>query len=85
MDATKILPRMYVIGSDGECVGTVDRVADSRIQLARSNPAALSRQISVDTAHSVEGDRVWLVCPSTDVLSNVSGERADYRGQAPSA
>ena len=36
MDARQIQPRMYVIGSDGECVGTVASVEDHEIRLAEA-------------------------------------------------
>ena len=70
MDATLIHPRMYVIGSDGECVGTVASVKDREIRLAETQLASGGgRHISLDCAHSVEGDRVWLFVPSRAVLA----------------
>ena len=69
MDARQIHPRMYVIGSDGECVGTVASVEDREIRLVEAQMSGEGYQISLDCAHSVEGDRVWLLLPSRVVLS----------------
>ena len=71
MDARQIHPRMYVIGSDGECVGTVASVNDRKIRLAEVQMSGDGHHISLDCAHSVEGDRVWLSLPSRIVLSAV--------------
>ena len=73
MDATQILPRMYVIGADGECVGTVASVEDRAIRLDNRFSAGCLRHVSLDCAHSVEGDRVWLSLPSRVVLADQAG------------
>ena len=70
MDAKQIHPHMYVIGSDGECVGTVASVGDRNIRLVEAqHTSGDRRRISLDCAHSVEGDRVWLSLPARAILA----------------
>jgi hypothetical protein len=53
---------MEVVGSDGEHVGTVDRVAGDRIILTKSDPESggVHHSLSCSDIGSIEGDRVML-------------------------
>jgi Uncharacterized protein conserved in bacteria len=59
-----IREHMEVSGSDGEHVGTVDRVAGDRIILTRSDPQSggVHHSLSCSDVDRVEGDRVILEC-----------------------
>lgn len=56
--------RMEVVGSDGEHVGTVDRVAGERIILTRSDPEAggAHHSLSCSDLERIEDNRVILDC-----------------------
>jgi hypothetical protein len=62
----EIREHMEVLGSDGEHVGTVDRVAGDRIVLARSDPESGGAHHSLSCADldRVEDGRVILDCPA---------------------
>jgi hypothetical protein len=62
VDSSKIRERMEVIGSDGQRVGTVERVEGNRIKLRNGDPAAQGQNnyISLDSVSSVEGDKIRL-------------------------
>jgi len=62
VDPSKIRERMKVIGSDGQPVGTVDKVEGNRIKLTKSDPAAQGQHhyIPLDSVSSVEGDSIRL-------------------------
>jgi hypothetical protein len=55
---------MEVVGSDGEHVGTVDRVAGDRLILTRSEPESggVHHSLSCTDLDRIEGDRVILDC-----------------------
>jgi len=55
---------MEVVGSDGEHVGTVDRVAGDRLILTRSDPQSggVHHSLSCTDLDRIEGDRVILDC-----------------------
>ena len=55
---------MEVVGSDGEHVGTVDRVAGDRVILTRSDPQSggAHHSLSCTDLDRIEGDRVVLEC-----------------------
>jgi hypothetical protein len=55
---------MEVVGSDGEHVGTVDRVAGDRLILTRSDPdsGGVHHSLSCTDLDRIEGDRVILDC-----------------------
>ena len=59
-----IREHMEVTGSDGEHVGTVDRVAGDRIILTRSDPQSggAHHSLSCTDVDRIEGDRVILEC-----------------------
>jgi hypothetical protein len=71
VDASKIKEHMEVYGSDGERVGTVDRMeGTSKIKLTRSDPAAHGHHhlIPLDWVHSVD-QHVRLAKSSRDAMS----------------
>jgi hypothetical protein len=55
-DTAKIKEHMEVLGSDGQHVGTVDKIEGQRIKLTKSDPAAPGdhRYIHFDSIASVE-------------------------------
>lgn len=54
--------QMKVVGSDGQPVGTVDKVEGNRIKLTKNDPAAQGQHhyIPLDSVSSVEGGNVRL-------------------------
>ncbi len=61
-NASQIREHMEVVGSDGQHVGTVDKVEGDRIKLTKNDPQAGGQHhyISLDTVESVEQDTVRL-------------------------
>ena len=61
-NASQIREHMKVVGSDGQHVGTVDKVEGDRIKLTKNDPEAggQHRYISLDMVESVEQDAVRL-------------------------
>lgn len=57
MDHSHIQEHMEVLGSDGQHVGTVDKVEGQRIKLTRTDPAAEGRHhfLHLDMVASVDG------------------------------
>ena len=68
-NASQIREHMDVVGSDGQHVGTVDRVEGDRIKLTKNDPQAggQHRYLPLDMVASVEQNAVRL---------NVSAEQA---------
>jgi hypothetical protein len=64
MDASQIKEHMDVVGSDGQHVGTVDKVEGQRIKLTRKDSSAGGEHHYVDLSKvsSVEGGRLKLSC-----------------------
>ncbi|MBD0273689.1 MAG: DUF2171 domain-containing protein [Acetobacteraceae bacterium] len=62
--ASQIREHMEVVGSDGQHVGTVDKVEGDRIKLTKEDDPDGSGQhhhyLAIGTVASVEGDRVRL-------------------------
>ena len=81
MEAAQIRPSMFVIGSDGECVGTVSEIEDRRINFTDTSvPGGRFCSIDVELAHSVANDRVILLLPSTEILISARHAiSADYQ------
>ena len=71
MNSADIREHMDVIGSDGTCVGTVDKVEGQTIKLAKNNPNANGSHhwIPMDWVQRVD-QHVHLSKPSTDVSRN---------------
>ncbi len=62
VDNTSIQEHMEIVGSDGEHVGTVDRLDGQRIKLTRTDPAAGGEHhfIHLDSVESVDAGKVRL-------------------------
>jgi hypothetical protein len=62
INPSEIRERMEVVGSDGQPVGTVDKVEGNRIKLAKSDPSAQGQHqyIPLDSVDSVEGNAIRL-------------------------
>jgi hypothetical protein len=62
INASEIRERMEVIGSDGQPVGTVDKVEGNRIKLTKSDPAAQGQHhyLPLDAIGSIEGNAIRL-------------------------
>lgn len=81
-NASEIREHMEVLGSDGDHVGTVDKVEGDRIKLTKDDPQAQGqhRYISLDTVDSVEEDAVWLNLTAEQARQQATG--GESRGQA---
>ena len=77
-NASQIREHMEVLGSDGEHVGTVDKIEGDRIKLTKDDPQAQGqhRYISLNLVESVEENEVWL---------NLSADEAQQQSQGGSA
>lgn len=64
----QIREHMEVVGSDGDHVGTIDKVAGDRIILAKSDPESggAHHSLSCSDIDRVEGDRVVLDCAAAE-------------------
>ncbi len=80
MEMGQIQPRMYIIGSDGECVGTVVQFDGRKITFNEgTHPGAPCRSIDLKLAHSVTHDRVILFPTADEVLNTSSTHLASTR------
>ena len=63
----QIREHMEVVGSDGEHVGTVDRLENERIKLTRSDPASggVHHYLGLDQVGEVKDGKVCLKVPRT--------------------
>jgi hypothetical protein len=69
---------MKVVGSDGQPVGTVDKVEGNRIKLAKSDAEAKGQHhyLPIDAVDRVEQDRVCLRQPAQTVKEQWQGARS---------
>ena len=67
IDPSQITEHMEVVGSDGQHVGTVDKLA---IKLTKKDPAAQGQHhiINIDLAASVEGGKLTLSIPASQAV-----------------
>ena len=74
INATDIREHAEVVGSDGQHVGTVDRVEGSRIKLTKSDSqgahAGHHHFIDLNLVKSVDGGRVQLSVASKDAVKS---------------
>ena len=82
MDLGNIRPRMDVVGSDGEHLGTVDHVDRNRIKLRRNDPAAEGQHhwLAQETIASVDGNTVRLTVPASQARQAWQGEVPPSQG-----
>ncbi len=80
MDATQIREHMEVVGSDGEHVGTVDRVEGDKIKLTKSDPAAggQHRYVGMDQVQEIKDGSVCLSKSAKEIMSG-AGDGAAMR------
>jgi len=71
IDTTGIREHMEVLGSDGEHVGTVDRVEPRGIKLTKSDPAAGGEHhyIDLDQVESIEDGVVMLSSSAEEAMA----------------
>jgi hypothetical protein len=74
-NASQIREHMEVIGSDGQRVGTVDKVEGDNIKLTKNDPEAggQHRYIPLDTVESVEQNAVRLNMPAEQARQQSTG------------
>jgi hypothetical protein len=75
MQASQIREHMKVVGSDGQPVGTVDKVEGNQIKLAKSDSEAQGQHhyLPLDAVDRVEQDRVCLRQPAQTVKQQWRG------------
>lgn len=73
--ASEIREHMEVIGSDGQHVGTVDKVEGDRIKLTKNDPQAQGQHhyIPLSAVASVEGDEVELNMSADEARQQAMG------------
>ena len=70
IDKNDIQEDMMVVGSDGEHVGTVDKVEGDQIKLTKKDsPNGQHNYVPCDMAESVDGDTVTLSQTAEEVTS----------------
>ena len=81
-NAAQIREHMEVIGSDGQYVGTVDKVEGDTIKLTKNDPEAggQHRYISLDSVESVEQNIVRLDMTAEEAREEATGKSS--MGQA---
>ena len=74
-NASQIREHMEVVGSDGQHVGTVDKVEGDRIKLTKNDPQAGGQHqyIPLDTVGSVEQNTVKLNMTAEQALQQAKG------------
>ena len=67
IDPSQITEHMEVVGSDGQHVGTVDKLA---IKLTKKDPAAHGQHhiLNIDLAASVEDGKLKLTVPASQAV-----------------
>lgn len=77
MDSFEIREHMEVRGSDGEHVGTVDRVDGDRIKLTKSDPSAGGKHsyLPISLVKSCENDIVQLSATADSARGQLSREQ----------
>ncbi len=71
IDKNDIQEDMAVVGSDGEHVGTVDKVEDDQIKLTKNDsPNGQHNFIPCDMVDSIDGDTVTLSLTSEEAMES---------------
>jgi hypothetical protein len=78
VDASQIREHAEVVGSDGQHVGTVDKVEGGRIKLTKNDPAAQGQHhyLHLDMVASVEGGKVRLTRTAAQARDEWGSEAA---------
>lgn len=81
-NASQIKEHMEVVGSDGQHVGTVDRVEGDRIKLTKDDPQAQGQHhyLPINTVASVDKDAVRLNMTADQARQQAM--RGSSKGQA---
>ena len=75
IDINEIQEDMTVVGSDGEHVGTVDKVEGDRIKLTKQDsPNGQHNFISSDLIESIDGDTVTLSQTAEETISTFEND-----------
>lgn len=69
VDASQVMEHMEVVGSDGQHVGSVDKLC---IKLTKQDPAAQGQHhvINLDLAASVQGGKLMLSVPASQAMQD---------------
>lgn len=72
VNMSEIHEHMKIVGSDGQHVGTVDRVEGDRIKLSKSDPAAHGKHqyIEKSAIHAIKNGEVCLSQKAEEVKSH---------------
>lgn len=83
-NASQIREHMEVIGSDGQHVGTVDRIEGDRIKLTKDDPQAQGKHhyLPLNAVASVEQDRVRLNMDAQQARQQAMGQAGGQGGGA---
>ena len=75
-NASQIREHMEVVGSDGQHVGTVDKIEGDRIKLTKNDPQAQGQHhyLPLDMVASVEQDEVRLDRPAEQARQQAMGD-----------
>ena len=83
-NASQIREHMEVVGSDGQHVGTVDKIEGDRIKLTKNDPQAQGqhRYIPLELVASVDADNVQLNISADQALRQAMGGGGASMGQS---
>jgi hypothetical protein len=75
MDTSQIKEHMEIVGSDGQHVGTVDRVDGQRIKLTRKDASASGEHqyVGLDAISGVTDGRIRLNCTAEQARQSSGG------------
>jgi hypothetical protein len=81
-DVSQITEHMAVVGSDGQHVGTVDRVHGRMIRLTKADPAAAGeyRFVPLDAVDGIRGNRLVLRVAAAQALASGADAIPEARG-----
>ena len=68
MDASQIREHMPVIGSDGQCVGTIDKVEENQVKLTKNDsPDELHHYLPLSLVQTVD-EHVLISLPANEAM-----------------
>lgn len=76
IDTSAISEHMDVVGSDGQHVGTVDKLEGTRLKLTKADPAAGGEHhyLPISAIQGVQDGKVMLSVPAQEARSMSQGE-----------